>query len=147
MKAKIKTSQEEMKDGLAEMKAGQKEMECHSVGQPRKDGGRAKLHSTRTGRDLKNRLEDVLTYVNQWPQGLREAFNAKTEETQLGLQVASVNAKHHEELANTEKDLHKELNCRIQGTQVERETKRTPVETTWCELNTQLTEVKAQSER
>jgi hypothetical protein len=65
MKGKIKTSQEEMKDGLAEMKVGQKEMECYSVGQPRKDGGHAKLHLIRSGRDLKNQVEDVLASVDQ----------------------------------------------------------------------------------
>jgi hypothetical protein len=44
------------------------------------------------------------------------------------------------------KDLYTELGLRIQGTQVQIETTRTPEETAWCEFKTQLAEAEARAD-
>jgi hypothetical protein len=52
----------------------------------------------------------------------------------------------HKEVADIKKGLREELNLRIHGTQVEIETRRMRVETTWYEFKLQLAEVKTRAE-
>lgn len=86
--------------------------------------------------------------VDQWTQGLHEEINAMIEEMQLGLQTChDMRARILcRETVDTKNDLHKELDLRIQGTNVEIETARTLAETMWSGLETRLAGVKAKAQ-
>jgi hypothetical protein len=81
MEAMIKTGQEQMrakvKASLEEMKAGHENMEAA------RNSIWSKLDKT-----IKNRVEDILSCVDQQTQGLYEVLNVKIEELQLGLQMS-----------------------------------------------------------
>jgi hypothetical protein len=99
MRAEIKASQEEMKGGLEEMKA------TVWVSQENMEAAISSIQS-KIGETIKNPVEDILSSVDQWTQGLCQEHNKKIEETQLDLQAEM-------------KDLHKELDLRILQTQID----------------------------
>jgi hypothetical protein len=97
-------------------------------------------HLSELEETIKNWVEDVLSSVNKRTQNLCEELNVKIEEMQLGLQAVMMSL-----IADTMKDIHEDLDLRIQGTQVEIETMKTLVETMWHGLKTRQGEVKAQA--
>jgi hypothetical protein len=133
MWAEIKAGQDEMKDGLEEMKA--------TV--------RASRENMETAvNSIQSELEETIKNRGRCPgicqptdPDLCKELNIKIEETQLDLQVVStfhdtLTKNHCEEIGDTKKDFHLELNFKIQGTRVK-------IETTWHVSRMQLAEVKA----
>jgi hypothetical protein len=89
---------------------------------------------------IKNMVENILAFVDQWTQDLSKELNVKTEDSQLGLQAMTMSfdvltKSLCEEVVDKKKDLHKEFNIRIERTQVE-------IAPTLRELKTRLAEVK-----
>lgn len=83
-------------------------------------GDHYKLHSVRTGSDHEKLGGGRPVICRHRTQGLRQKLNAKTEETQLGLQAIDTRTKSlRDEIAGTEQGLHEELDLRIQDSQVE----------------------------
>jgi hypothetical protein len=90
-------------------------------------------------------VEDVPLSVDQWTQGLYEEINAMIEEMQLRLQMCRDMRTRslYREIVDMKNDLHKELDLRIQRTNVKIETARTLAETMWSGLETRIAVVKA----
>jgi hypothetical protein len=83
-------------------------------------------------------VEDVLSPIDQWTQGLHEELNTEIEKTQLGLQAVTTS------LNMWTKNLRKELD--METLDMKRQTTKALVETTGCGLETRPAEVKAQAE-